>query len=98
MNPDINVEIHVLQNFAPSCLNRDDTNTPKDAEFGGHRRARISSQCIKRSVRRHFRHAELLPPDHLAIRTQRLMEEVAAALTKLGKPEDAAKRAVTAAL
>lgn len=45
------IEIHLLQNFAPSNLNRDDTGSPKDAEFGGHRRARISSQCIKRAVR-----------------------------------------------
>ena len=45
--------LHVLQNFAPSNLNRDDTGSPKDCEFGGYRRARISSQCIKRSVRWH---------------------------------------------
>ncbi|MHB1424627.1 MAG: type I-E CRISPR-associated protein Cas7/Cse4/CasC [Gemmataceae bacterium] len=45
------IEIHVLQNFAPSNLNRDDTGSPKDCEFGGYRRARISSQCLKRSVR-----------------------------------------------
>ena len=45
------IEIHMLQNFAPSNLNRDDTGSPKDAEFGGYRRARISSQCIKRAVR-----------------------------------------------
>jgi CRISPR-associated protein Cas7/Cse4/CasC subtype I-E len=47
------IEIHVLQNFAPSNLNRDDTGSPKDCEFGGYRRARISSQCIKRQVRWH---------------------------------------------
>ncbi len=45
------VELHILQNFAPSCLNRDDTNSPKDCEFGGYRRARISSQCLKRAIR-----------------------------------------------
>lgn len=45
------VELHILQNFPPASLNRDDTNSPKDCEFGGHRRARISSQCLKRSVR-----------------------------------------------
>lgn len=45
------VELHIIQNFAPSCLNRDDTNTPKDCEFGGERRARISSQCLKRAIR-----------------------------------------------
>jgi CRISPR system Cascade subunit CasC len=49
------VELHLLQNFAPSCLNRDDTNSPKDCDFGGYRRARISSQCIKRSVRDFFK-------------------------------------------
>lgn len=47
------VELHILQSFAPSCLNRDDTNSPKDCEFGGYRRARISSQCLKRSIRWH---------------------------------------------
>jgi CRISPR system Cascade subunit CasC len=45
------VELHMIQNFSPSNLNRDDTNNPKDCEFGGVRRARISSQCIKRAIR-----------------------------------------------
>ena len=45
------VELHLIQNFAPSDLNRDDTNNPKDCEFGGVRRARISSQCLKRAMR-----------------------------------------------
>lgn len=46
------IELHMLQNFAPSCLNRDDTNSPKECQFGGYRRARISSQCIKSAIRR----------------------------------------------
>lgn len=45
------IELHMIQNFAPANLNRDDTNNPKDCEFGGARRARISSQCIKRAIR-----------------------------------------------
>lgn len=45
------IELHVIQNFAPSNLNRDDTGNPKDCEFGGVRRARISSQCFKRAIR-----------------------------------------------
>ncbi|MEZ4705925.1 MAG: type I-E CRISPR-associated protein Cas7/Cse4/CasC [Caldilineaceae bacterium] len=45
------LELHMIQNFVPSNLNRDDTGSPKDCEFGGHRRARISSQCLKRSIR-----------------------------------------------
>lgn len=45
------IELHIIQNFAPSNLNRDDTNNPKDCVFGGTRRARISSQCLKRAIR-----------------------------------------------
>lgn len=45
------IELHMIQNFVPSNLNRDDTNNPKDCEFGGHRRARISSQSLKRAIR-----------------------------------------------
>ena len=45
------IELHILQNFAPSNLNRDDTGSPKDCIFGGVRRARISSQCLKRATR-----------------------------------------------
>ncbi len=45
------IEFHVLQSFPPSNLNRDDTGNPKDAEFGGVRRARVSSQSFKRAIR-----------------------------------------------
>ncbi len=45
------IELHLIQNFAPSNLNRDDTGNPKDTDFGGVRRARISSQAIKRAMR-----------------------------------------------
>ena len=54
------VELHLLQNFAPSNLNRDDTGAPKDCEFGGYRRARISSQCLKRAIRTEFKNGQLL--------------------------------------
>jgi len=45
------IELHIIQNFAPSNLNRDDLGQPKDCDFGGSRRARISSQCQKRVIR-----------------------------------------------
>lgn len=51
----IKIEVHLIQNFAPSNLNRDDTGQPKSATFGGFRRARISSQCGKRSARQMWR-------------------------------------------
>ena len=45
------IELHAVQSFAPSNLNRDDTGNPKEALFGGVRRARISSQSAKRAMR-----------------------------------------------
>jgi CRISPR system Cascade subunit CasC len=74
------VEIHVLQNFAPSNLNRDDTGAPKDAFFGGTRRARVSSQCLKRAVREFFKDkakAGELSPENLGGRSKRFLNEVA---------------------
>jgi CRISPR system Cascade subunit CasC len=47
------IELHMIQNFSPSNLNRDDLNNPKECQFGNVRRARISSQCIKRAIRHH---------------------------------------------
>ncbi len=78
------IEAHVIQNFAPSCLNRDDTNTPKDCEFGGVRRARISSQCIKRAVRRHHLFDERLK-GQLAARSRWHRERLAEVISALGK-------------
>ncbi len=49
------IELHILQSFPVSCLNRDDMGTPKTAYFGGCKRARISSQCLKRAQRMLFR-------------------------------------------
>ena len=92
------IELHVIQNFAPSNLNRDDTGSPKDCEFGGYRRARISSQAIKRAMRKTFREGELLPADRLATRTKRLVEEVTDRLVVAGKEREAAQAAVQTAL
>ena len=57
-----------------SNLNRDDTGAPKTCEFGGARRARISSQCLKRAVRTYFRVEEVVPSSQLGYRTKRLKE------------------------
>ncbi|NSW58708.1 MAG: type I-E CRISPR-associated protein Cas7/Cse4/CasC [Armatimonadetes bacterium] len=84
------VELHLIQNFAPSCLNRDDTNSPKDCEFGGFRRARISSQCIKRSIRHHPAFAEAVASG-IGTRTKLLADELAKRLAAAGKPEDQVK-------
>lgn len=45
------IEIHAIQNHSPANLNRDDLGAPKTCYFGGVMRSRISSQCLKRSIR-----------------------------------------------
>lgn len=45
------IELHLLQSFPVTCLNRDDVGAPKSARFGGCQRARISSQSWKRAIR-----------------------------------------------
>jgi len=75
------VEIHILQNLPPANLNRNDTGQPKDCEFGGIRRARISSQCLKRSIRTSDAfHSHL--QDRIAIRTKRSAEPLAKRLVE----------------
>ena len=83
------IEIHILQNFAPSNLNRDDTGNPKDTEFGGVRRARISSQCIKRAIRIEpiFTKTTAVP---LSDRTRWITRLLVKPLTEAGKPEEQA--------
>ena len=68
------LEFHLIQNFAPSNLNRDDTGAPKDAIFGGQRRARVSSQCFKRAIRMTVAGQDLLPPEHRSVRTKKLKD------------------------
>lgn len=92
------VELHIIQNFAPSNLNRDDTGSPKDCQFGGYRRARISSQAFKRAIRERFRRLELLPPERLAVRTKRAVSEVARLLADRGRDLGEAEAAVRSAL
>ena len=81
------VEYHLIQNFAPSNLNRDDTGAPKDALFGGHRRARVSSQCTKRGVRTWFREHAVLSPDVIGRRTLRLDRLLVDELSAIGISE-----------
>lgn len=92
------IELHIIQNFAPSNLNRDDTNNPKDCNFGGVRRARISSQAFKRAIRREpiFAESTGVPP---AVRTRLLVtERFQPALEGAGiAPEEAERVAVALA-
>ena len=48
------VDMHAIQIVPPSNLNRDDTGSPKTAQYGGVKRARVSSQSWKRAMREYF--------------------------------------------
>lgn len=74
------VEFHLIQNFVPSNLNRDDTGAPKDALFGGHRRARVSSQCFKRAIRLKAQESAMVLPEFQAVRTKKLKQLLLAEL------------------
>jgi CRISPR system Cascade subunit CasC len=84
------IELHLIQNFAPSNLNRDDTNNPKDCEFGGVRRARISSQCLKRAIR-HDPHFAAITNMPVSSRTKLIVPELVKALVDRGRPEAEAR-------
>lgn len=70
------IEIHMIQNHSPANLNRDDLGAPKTCIFGGVTRARISSQCLKRSIRRSPEFTVALERDG-GVRTRRLIELIA---------------------
>lgn len=84
------VELHLLQNFPPSNLNRDDTGQPKDTDFGGVRRARVSSQCIKRSIRRSGPFERKFA-DRIARRTKAVRDLIVPRLIAMGHDEEAAR-------
>ncbi|HLR96552.1 MAG TPA: type I-E CRISPR-associated protein Cas7/Cse4/CasC [Jiangellaceae bacterium] len=69
------IDVHILHSVPPSCVNRDDTGTPKTARYGGVRRARVSSQAWKRATRTYF--AEEVNEQDLGVRTKRVVEMVA---------------------
>lgn len=93
----IYVEFHLIQNFVPSNINRDDTGAPKDAVFGGYRRARISSQCQKRAIRLSAKQMPGVDSEHHGIRTKKLQKLVRERLETLGRSgEDVDTRIETA--
>lgn len=82
------IQLHVLTNYAPANLNRDDTGRPKTALMGGALRLRVSSQSLKRA----WRTSELFESavgDHLGKRTRLLGKDVYD--TMIGQGVDAQK-------
>lgn len=77
----IYVDFHVLQTVPPSCVNRDDTGSPKTAIYGGTTRARVSSQAWKHAMRLMFH--DLFTSEDCGVRTKHVIELVADEILKL---------------
>ncbi len=89
------IQFHLLQNYVPSNLNRDDTGSPKDAIFGGVLRGRISSQCLKRSMRKSTIFEDAFKSEGLlGERTKQLPLIIQEELTALGATEEEIKAIV----
>ncbi len=91
------VDFHVLQTVPPSCINRDDTGSPKTAIYGGAVRARVSSQAWKHAMRTEFKN--LFPEEERASRTKFVVDMVVREMFALDSTldeADAVKKAAAA--
>jgi len=88
------IDVHALQTVPPSCVNRDDTGSPKTAVYGGATRARVSSQAWKRAMRLMF--ADIFTEEQIGERTKRIVPMVAEEISKLDNSLDAEKIAAEA--
>ncbi|MDO4774441.1 MAG: type I-E CRISPR-associated protein Cas7/Cse4/CasC [Aerococcaceae bacterium] len=89
------IDVHAIQTLPPSNINRDDTGSPKTAQYGGARRTRVSSQSWKRAMRKYF--AEHSAKNNLGVRTLRIAHYVASKIQELDgtkTSEEALKLAV----
>lgn len=80
-------EIHMLKNYPPTNLNRDENGTPKTCLFGNVNRGRISSQCLKRSWRTAPIFQQEIGGDNLGFRTRKLPDLVGERLLEMGVDE-----------
>ncbi len=90
----IYVDIHVLQTVPPSCVNRDDTGSPKTAVYGGTTRARVSSQAWKHAMRGDFR--KMFATEELGVRSREVAKQIAKEIVAIDSTiseEDGIKKA-----
>ena len=86
------VDFHVLQTVPPSCVNRDDTGSPKTSVYGGSVRARVSSQAWKHAMRVMFT-GEMSDAVETGYRTKKGTDLVAKQIKALAPESDAEKLA-----
>ena len=75
------VDMHAIQIVPPSNLNRDDTGSPKTAQYGGVKRARVSSQSWKRAMREYFNAEGEI--SNVGVRTLEIVKYVAEKIIEL---------------
>lgn len=83
----IYIDFHVIQTVPPSCVNRDDTGSPKTATYGGVTRARVSSQSWKHAIREMFR--DMFSQDEIGIRTKQITTLIADEIKAIAPGADA---------
>ncbi|MCR4764222.1 MAG: type I-E CRISPR-associated protein Cas7/Cse4/CasC [Lachnospiraceae bacterium] len=81
-------EFHMLKNYPPTNLNRDDTGAPKTCMFGNATRGRVSSQCLKRAWRRSDIFRAEIGEENLGIRTRQLPGLISEKLLEMGADKE----------
>lgn len=81
MNKNLYININILQTVPASCINRDDTGSPKTCLFGGVRRARVSSQAWKKVVRDEFKNT--LSSAQVGVRSLKGADLIASEIQKI---------------
>lgn len=80
-NERIFLDLHAIQTVPPSNVNRDDTGSPKTAQYGGFKRARVSSQSWKRAMRSYFN--EYGVQNNVGVRTLEIVKYVSDKIKEL---------------
>lgn len=87
------LDLHILQNLPPGCLNRDENGMPKSATFGFRERSRISSQCWKRAIRKYLDRLGL----PISVRSRGIPALLRDRLRKAGREDAEIEKAIEAA-
>ncbi len=80
-NKHLFLDIHLIQTLPPSNINRDDTGSPKTAQYGGVKRARVSSQSWKRAIREYFN--EKSGDANIGVRSLNIVKYIAEKITAM---------------
>lgn len=75
------MDVNAIQTLPPSNINRDDTGSPKTAQYGGTRRSRVSSQSWKRAIRSYF--LENSEDGNVGVRSYKIPDYIASKIRKI---------------